>query len=167
VHGGFWYQLCPLADIVPLTHSCCYSYEYVLSNGDVDDIYVAWNDLDNKQMPVAIVNTLPPRELPYLLKDYPPAFTGGQIWINVYSKNLCSRPFEPADDLTSTEALYPDLLPLDDSMWPTYEEYGLLPSIQCGNITNLHVRLPRYLRATRYHCAVTCSRMIPSAFACL
>lgn len=123
---------------------CC-SYEYLLNNADVEDIYNAWEDLSNKQSPVAIVNTLPPQELPFLLKNYPPEFAGSQIWIHVYNKQLCSRPFAPGQ-ASSTESLYPDLQPLDASLWPLYEEYGLLPASQWGNITNLHVRcLPFYM----------------------
>jgi hypothetical protein len=105
----------------------------------VHEIYDAWDGLGERQSPVAVVNTLPARELPFLLKDYPLEFVNSQIWVHVYSKQLCNRPFEPQDP-SSVQALYPDLDPVDSSLWPLYEEYGLLPAVQCGNLTNLHVR---------------------------
>ena len=76
-----------------------------MHNADVEDIYTAWKGLSNKQSSVAVVNTLPPRELPFLFQDLPSEFTGGQIWIHVYTKTLCSRPFEPVSASINTEAL--------------------------------------------------------------
>lgn len=122
----------------------------------MEDIYNAWSGLSNKQSPVAVVNTLPPRELPFLFQDLPLDFPGSQIWVHVYTKKLCNRPFAPAASI-STDALYPDLQPLDASLWPAYEEYGLLPAAHSGNITNLHVRchfLCKVFLCTR--CTVVC-----------
>jgi hypothetical protein len=123
------------------------SYEYILHNDDLAEIYEAWERLPDHSSPLAIVNTLPPPELPGLVQEYPIEFGQKQIWLHVYNRQLCSRPFSPSgindtqNDDSDWNLTYPDLEPLDSSLWPLYEEYGLHPSLPCQNITNLHVRL--------------------------